>query len=103
MFELCERLDGLIQYDTEFYEMNGKRNIITILTDGEKDPLVMGFKLVDAESLKRFQFRLMKAMLTFKMRLKQLVKLQVLRSLRDRLQPSHLQKKKQCQWKCFET
>jgi hypothetical protein len=28
--ELCERLDGLIQYDAEFYEMSGKRNIITI-------------------------------------------------------------------------
>ena len=39
--ELCERLDGLIQYDAEFYEMSCKRNIITILTDGEKDPLVM--------------------------------------------------------------
>ena len=39
--ELCERLDGLIQYDAEFYEMSGKRNIITLLTDGEKDPLVM--------------------------------------------------------------
>ena len=46
----CARdLDGLIQYDAEFYEMSGKRNIITILTDGEKDPLVMGFKLMDAE------------------------------------------------------
>ena len=39
----------LIQYDAEFYEMSGKRNIITILTDGEKDPLVMGFTLMDAE------------------------------------------------------
>ena len=27
----------LIQYDAEFYEMSGKRNIITILTDGEKE------------------------------------------------------------------
>lgn len=35
----------------DFYEMNGKSNIITILTDGEKDPLVLvlGFKLVDSE------------------------------------------------------
>ena len=47
--ELCERLDGLIQLDSEFYELQGKRNILTILTDGEKDPMVMGFKLVDAE------------------------------------------------------
>ena len=47
--ELCERLDGLIQLDAEFYELSGKRNIITILTDGEKDPMVMGFTLVDEE------------------------------------------------------
>ena len=47
--ELCERLDGLIQLDAEFHELSGKRNVVTILTDGEKDPMVMGFKLVDAE------------------------------------------------------
>ena len=28
--ELCERLDGLIQLDAEFYGLAGKRNIITI-------------------------------------------------------------------------
>eukprot|EP00435_Cladocopium_sp_Y103_P044674 s1582_g12.t1 len=47
--ELCERLDGLIQLDAEFYELKGKRNVVTILTDGEKDPMVMGFKLIDVE------------------------------------------------------
>ena len=35
--------------DAEFHELSGKRNVVTILTDGEKDPMVMGFKLVDAE------------------------------------------------------
>ena len=45
--ELCERVSELIQLDAEFHEMQGKRNVITILTDGEKDPMVMGFKLVD--------------------------------------------------------
>ena len=48
--ELCERWDWLIQLDAEFYELPGKRNIITILTDGEKDPIVMGFTLVDGEA-----------------------------------------------------
>ena len=47
--ELCERLDGLIQLDAEFHELTGKRNVVTILTDGEKDPLVMGLRPMDAE------------------------------------------------------
>jgi hypothetical protein len=54
--ELCERLDGLIQLDAEFYELAGKRNIITILTDGEKDPMVMGFTLV-GEEVQKFPVR----------------------------------------------
>ena len=45
--ELCERVSELIQLDAEFHEMQGKRNVITILTNGEKDSMVMGFKLVD--------------------------------------------------------
>ena len=47
--ELCERLDGLIQLDAEFHEFKGRRNVLTILTDGEKDPMVMGFTLKDEE------------------------------------------------------
>ena len=47
--ELCERLDELIQLDAEFHELQGKRNIITILTDGERDPGVMGFRLIDEQ------------------------------------------------------
>ena len=43
VLELCERLDGLVQYDAEFHDMNGKRNVITIITNGEQDPRQMGF------------------------------------------------------------
>ena len=47
VMELCERLDGLIQLDSEFHAMQGNRNIITFITDTEKDPMVLGFSLVD--------------------------------------------------------
>ena len=43
VLELCERLDGLVQYDAEFHDMNGKRNVITIITNGEQDPKTDGF------------------------------------------------------------
>ena len=43
VMELCEQLQGLVQLDAQFYEMHGRRNIITFITDAEKDPLVMGF------------------------------------------------------------
>ena len=36
-----------IQLDAEFHELQGRRNVITILTGGEKNPIVMGFKLMD--------------------------------------------------------
>jgi len=42
-----------IQLDAEFHELQGRRNVITILTGGEKDPMVMGFKLMD-DSPERF-------------------------------------------------
>lgn len=39
-----------MQLDAEFYELSRKRTIITILmTEGEKDPMVMGLTLVDEE------------------------------------------------------
>ena len=28
VIELCERLDGLVQLDSEFHELNGNRNVI---------------------------------------------------------------------------
>lgn len=44
-----ERLDGLVQLDTEFHGMRGNRNVVTLITDGEKDPRVMGFALADEQ------------------------------------------------------
>ena len=35
--------------DSQFYEMPGRRNIITFITDAEKDPMLMGFSLVDEQ------------------------------------------------------
>ena len=37
----------MIQLDAEFYGFRGKRNVITFITDAEKDPVVLGFSLVD--------------------------------------------------------
>ena len=47
VMELCERVADLVQLDADFNDLKAKRNVITILTDGEKDPLAMGFKLCD--------------------------------------------------------
>ena len=49
VLELCERLDGLVQLDTEFHGMHGNRNVVTVITDGDKDPRVMGFALADEQ------------------------------------------------------
>ena len=49
VIELCERLDGLVQLDSEFHELNGNRNVITFITDSEKDPRVLGFSLMDEQ------------------------------------------------------
>jgi hypothetical protein len=47
VMELCEQLEGLIQSGAQFHEMRGRRNIVTFITDTEKDPRVLGFSLVD--------------------------------------------------------
>ena len=36
----------MISLSAEFHGYEGPRDIITIITQGEKDPLVMGFKLL---------------------------------------------------------
>ena len=43
-----ERLDGLVQLDTEFHRMKGKRHVITFITGSENDPRVLGLTPVDA-------------------------------------------------------
>jgi len=45
--ELCEMRKGLVQLDTQFHDMVGRRNTITIITESEKDPRAMEFSLVD--------------------------------------------------------
>ena len=45
--ELCEPLDGII--GASAYE--GSRDVITIITDAEKNPLVMGFGLVSDDQI----------------------------------------------------
>ena len=39
----------LVQLDSSFHEMQGKRNVITFITDSEKDPRVLGFTLMDEQ------------------------------------------------------
>jgi hypothetical protein len=51
VLELCEPLETLIDPSAEIYGYEGSRDLITIITDGEKDPLVMGFKLASDEPL----------------------------------------------------
>ena len=46
VLELCEPLDGIIDPTAEFYGYEGSRDVITIITDAEKDPSIMGFRLV---------------------------------------------------------
>ena len=46
VMELCERLYGLIQLDSEFHEMEGKRNVITFIPDTAKDRRVLRFSLM---------------------------------------------------------
>ena len=45
----AEPLETLIDPSAEIYGYEGSRDLITIITDGEKDPLVMGFKLASDE------------------------------------------------------
>ena len=47
IMELCERLDTLIDLSSEFHGLAGDRYALTIITDGEKPPQVMGFRMLD--------------------------------------------------------
>ena len=47
--ELCEQLEQLVQLDAGFHGLEGRRNVITFITDAEKDPLVLGFALTDGD------------------------------------------------------
>ena len=47
--ELCEKLEDLIQLDAGFHGLQGRRNVITFISDAEKDPRVLGFTLTDGD------------------------------------------------------
>eukprot|EP00435_Cladocopium_sp_Y103_P016694 s2953_g4.t1 len=47
ILELNEPLRLLIQADAKFHELQGNRSTITIVTPGERDPAMMGFKFED--------------------------------------------------------
>ena len=42
--ELCERLDALVDLSAEFHGLAGDRYVLTVITDAEKAPQVMGFR-----------------------------------------------------------
>ena len=45
VLKLCEPLEGLIDLSAGFYDIDGSRNVLTIITDSEKPPMLMGFTL----------------------------------------------------------
>ena len=49
VLELCEPLEGLIGLGADVYGYDGPRDLLTIITEGEKDPVLMQFKLLGEE------------------------------------------------------
>ena len=49
VLELCELLETLVDLNAEIYGYDGPRDIITVITDTEKDPALMGFSLLGDE------------------------------------------------------
>eukprot|EP00435_Cladocopium_sp_Y103_P015276 s4186_g3.t1 len=47
VMELCEPLESLIDLSAEFHEIASERFVLTIITDAERPPEVMGFRLMD--------------------------------------------------------
>ena len=43
VLELCEPLASLVDMTASFHEFEGERTVSTFITDGEKDPKVLGF------------------------------------------------------------
>ena len=43
VLELCEVLESIIDVGAPFYELEGRRGVITTMTDAEKGSLVMDF------------------------------------------------------------
>ena len=49
VMELCEPLETLVDLSAPFYGYEGPRDTLTIITDSEKDTVLMGFKLQGGE------------------------------------------------------
>eukprot|EP00435_Cladocopium_sp_Y103_P028972 s2794_g7.t1 len=49
VLELCEALDSLVDLGAEIYGYEGPRDLLTVITDSEKDPVLMGFSLLGDE------------------------------------------------------
>ena len=49
VLELCELLENLVDLNAEIYGYDGPRDLLTVITDEEKDPVLMGFSLLGDE------------------------------------------------------
>ena len=55
VMEVCEPLETLVDLSAPFYGYEGPRDTLTIITDSEKDPVLMGFKLLGDEEVPLFE------------------------------------------------
>ena len=55
VMELCEPLETLVDLSAPFYLHEGPRDTLTIITNSEKDPVLMCFKLLDDEEIPLFE------------------------------------------------
>ena len=49
VMELCEHVGSIIDLSSSFHQLYGPRDVITVVTDVEKDPEIMGFCFADDE------------------------------------------------------
>ena len=49
--ELCEKLTTLVDLAAPFHDFEGERSVLTFISDGEKDPRVLGFVWADDDVL----------------------------------------------------
>eukprot|EP00435_Cladocopium_sp_Y103_P064564 s72_g26.t1 len=51
VLELCENLSTVVDLPAPFHEFEGERSVLTFISDGEKDPKVLGFAWADDDVL----------------------------------------------------
>ena len=54
VLELCEPFETLVDMNAEIYGYDGPRNLLTIITDSEKEPAMMGFSLLGDDEIALF-------------------------------------------------